>query len=64
MPRKKPGLTQKQQAEQFKEAIRAMVAAGELNPTEADANFERLMNSVAIRHQTWIEGEEDSESPI
>lgn len=46
MPKKKTTETQEVQSERFRKAVRAVVAAGELNPTEADENFERLLHSV------------------
>ena len=40
MPKKKRQETQAEQSERFRNAVREMVAAGELNPTEADALFD------------------------
>jgi polyhydroxyalkanoate synthesis regulator phasin len=43
MPKKKVPETQAEQSERFRKAVRDMVAAGELNPTEADKAFARLL---------------------
>jgi hypothetical protein len=42
MPKKKAGMTPEEQSEKFREAVRAAIAAGELNPTEADKAFEEM----------------------
>lgn len=42
MPKKKPGMTKEQQSELFRKVVRELEAAGELNPTEAEAAFEAL----------------------
>lgn len=47
MPHKKETETQEAQSERFREAVRAAIDAGELNPTEADERFERLMEKAA-----------------
>jgi len=46
MPKKHPGMTPEEQSEMFKQAVRDAEAAGELNPTEAEAAFERLVRQV------------------
>ena len=46
MPKKKKTETQEEQSERFKETVRALVDAGELNPTEADHRFEALMGAL------------------
>jgi polyhydroxyalkanoate synthesis regulator phasin len=43
MPKKKVRESPAEQSERFKKAVADMVAAGELNPTEADKAFERLV---------------------
>lgn len=43
MPRKKNPESQKEQSERFKKTVADLVAAGELNPTEADEAFENLV---------------------
>jgi hypothetical protein len=43
MPKKKTMETQGAQSERFREAVREAIAAGELNPTEADERFDRLV---------------------
>ncbi len=49
MPKKKPGMTPEQQSESFRAKVRELIAAGELNPTDADAAFERMMRKVKVR---------------
>lgn len=48
MPKKKEAETQEAQSERFREAVRAAIAAGELNPTEADGAFDRLVDKVTL----------------
>lgn len=43
MPTKKNPESQKEQSERFKKTVADLVAAGELNPTEADESFEKLV---------------------
>lgn len=43
MPKKKPGMSPEEQSESFRAKVREMVAAGDLNPTEADAALDRLV---------------------
>jgi len=47
MPKKKPGMTPEEQSEKFREAVRELVDAGELNPTEADEMVDSLTRSLA-----------------
>ena len=47
MPKKKVHETQAEQSERFRKAVRDLVGAGELNPTEADDAFERLLAKAA-----------------
>lgn len=46
MPKKKPGMTPEEQSEKFREAVRELIDAGELNPTDADEAFERLARKL------------------
>lgn len=48
MPKKKPGMTPEEQSQKFREAVRELTDAGELNPTEADAAFERVLANVKV----------------
>lgn len=48
MPSKKNPESQKEQSERFKKTVADLVAAGELNPTDADGAFEKLMEKVTI----------------
>ena len=48
MPKKKNPESQIVQSERFRKAVRDLEAAGELNPTEADAAFEKLVDKVKI----------------
>jgi len=50
MPKKKPGMSPEEQSEKFRETVREMVDAGELNPTEADEAFERAVRK-AVSHR-------------
>lgn len=45
MPKKKPGMTPEEQIEAFRAKVREMVAAGTLNPIEADAALDTLVAS-------------------
>jgi hypothetical protein len=45
MPKKKPGMTPEEQSEAFRAKVRELIDAGELNPTDADAAFERLVKT-------------------
>ncbi|MBO6604416.1 MAG: hypothetical protein JJ938_06480 [Roseicyclus sp.] len=51
MPKKKNEESQKEQSDRFREAVRKLVAAGELSPTEADDRFERAMEQIARSNQ-------------
>ena len=48
MPTKKNPESQKEQSERFKKTVVDLVAAGELNPTEADKAFDKLMGNVKL----------------
>lgn len=43
MPKKKNQETQKEQSERYINAVRDLIAAGELNPTEADRALDHLV---------------------
>ena len=43
MPKAKNPLTPKEQRKRFEDEVRKEVAAGELNPTDADALLDRLV---------------------
>ena len=49
MPSKKNPESQKEQSERFKKTVADLVAAGELNPVEANEVFEKLMDNVKVR---------------
>jgi len=49
MPKKKPGMTPAQQSESFRAKVRELVAAGELDPTEADAALDGLVRKAAAK---------------
>ena len=49
MPKKKEADPQEAQSERFRQAVRAAVAAGELNPTEADERFELILARMGNR---------------
>ncbi len=48
MPKKKNQESQKEQSERFKKTVADLVAAGELNPTEADDAFDKLMDNLQL----------------
>lgn len=45
MPKKKKTMSQTEQSAKFREAVRALIDAGELNPTEAEKKLEKLVAS-------------------
>ena len=45
MPKKKVHETQAEQSERFRKAVRDLVDAGELNPTEADEAFDSFFRA-------------------
>lgn len=49
MPKKTKQETPAEQSERFKKAVREMIDAGELNPTDANAAFERLIHRVRTK---------------
>jgi polyhydroxyalkanoate synthesis regulator phasin len=49
VPKKKNQETQAEQSERFKQTVRDLVDAGELNPTEADKAFDKLMGQVKTK---------------
>ncbi len=48
MAKKKNQESQMEQSKRFKKAVRDMEDAGELNPTEADAAFSKLMGNLKL----------------
>jgi hypothetical protein len=46
MPKRKPGMSPEEQSESFRAKVREMIDAGELNPTDADAAFERVVKAA------------------
>lgn len=52
MPKKKNQESQEQQSERFRKAVRDLVDAGELNPTEADKAFDRLVGKIKPARQS------------
>lgn len=63
MPKKKSTETPEQQAERFKQAVQAMVDAGEIDPAEADIAFDKAMSGVVKLRRDWFQGGEDQENP-
>jgi hypothetical protein len=47
MPKKKMKETPEEQSARFRAEVERMIEAGELNPTEADERFERLVRKAA-----------------
>mgnify|MGYP000975289350 FL=1 len=60
MPKKKPGMTPEQQSEAFRKVVRELVAAGELNPTEADAALDRLVGKEGRRDESLTESKDSA----
>lgn len=52
MPKKKNQESQEEQSERFNKTVRDLVAAGELNPIEADTALDKLVNQAMIKAQT------------
>lgn len=46
MPKKKRSETPEEQSARFRAEVERMIAAGELNPTDADAILERLFENA------------------
>lgn len=49
MPKKQSQETQEEQSERFRQTVRDLVADGELNPTDADKAFSKLLDNAAPR---------------
>ena len=49
MAKKKNQETQEEQSERFNKAVADLVAAGELNPIEADKRFEDLISKASSK---------------
>ena len=47
--RKEPPPTSEEQSERFRSEIERLIAAGELNPTEADAELESLVKGQRLK---------------
>lgn len=48
MPKKKVQETQAEQSKRFRKTVRDLEAAGELNATDADKTFEKIMSKVKV----------------
>lgn len=46
MPKAKPKPPPEEQAKQFEEAVKKLINAGELSPTEAEATLDRLVRKA------------------
>ena len=46
MPKKKNQESQAEQSERFRKTVRDLVDAGELNPTDADRAFDKLVTGA------------------
>jgi hypothetical protein len=51
MPKKANPESPEEQSKRFRAKVRELIDAGELNPTEADAAFERLMAKVRTKKE-------------
>jgi len=47
MPKKMPGMTPEEQSQKFRDTVRELTDAGELNPTEADEALDKLVRKEA-----------------
>jgi len=52
MPKKKTKETPEDQLARFKAEVQRLVAAGELNPTEADERFEEAVRRIIPPHDS------------
>jgi polyhydroxyalkanoate synthesis regulator phasin len=52
MPKKQNQESQAEQSERFRKAVRELVDAGELNPTEAEAALDRIVRECSIEKST------------
>ena len=52
MPKKKNQESQEEQSERFKKTVADLVAAGELNPTEADKALNQLVKQSRSREDS------------
>jgi polyhydroxyalkanoate synthesis regulator phasin len=52
MPKKKNQESQAEQSERFRNAVRDLVAAGELNPTEADEALSRMVGGQSTAERS------------
>jgi len=59
MPKKKQKETPEEQQKRFEAEIARMIEAGELDPADADAAFERAMGCVVKRQAEWFSAGED-----
>ena len=48
MPKKQNQESQAEQSERFKKTVADLVAAGELNPIDADTAFDKMMDKVRL----------------
>ena len=61
MPKtKKPKETPEQQAARFRAEVERLIAAGELNPTEADAALDRLVGKEGRRDESLTESKDSA----
>lgn len=49
MPKRKQTEAPEEQSERFRKEVQRLIDAGELNPTEADAAFERAVEGARLR---------------
>jgi len=49
MPKKKPGMTPEEQSRKFKEEAEKLIAAGELDPTEAEKRMDQLVRKAQAK---------------
>jgi hypothetical protein len=52
MPKKKPGMTPEEQRAKFESEVERLIAAGELDPEEADKRMEQLVRKSRPAHHS------------
>jgi hypothetical protein len=52
MPKKKPGMTPEEQKAKFENEVQRRVAAGELDPAEAERTMDRLVRKARVRRES------------
>lgn len=51
MPKKEPGMSPEEQSARFKREVERLIAAGELDPTEAEGALDAVVREAGERRQ-------------